>query len=150
MGCPDNSVLLKHCISGIQNALQGGASVPFFHSFQLFEFRIIDIQPLFFTFWPEFQLGNRILFNFLLIIIQSDHNLDQLTQHIHPGDFPTETIHCGYPVADRRKLTVQIFIGLFLILQTAHKTSAYTGYLGRIQGQILFLRHLYGHRRKLR
>ena len=47
-------------------------------------------------------------------------------------------------------MAVQLLVGLLLMLQAAHQSAAYAGNLRRVQGQVLLLGHLDGHRHEIR
>ena len=91
-----------------------------------------------------------MIFPEFFFIVHLYQNLHQLAEHIDAKTpLPSDRPSVDHAVADTRKSAVEILVGLFLILQAAHQSSAHTGDLGRIQRKILLFCHLDGNRRKL-
>ena len=96
----------------------------------------------------EFQLSDRIFTDFFFISHIYDH-FHQLAQYADTLYLTFQSIRSRHAVTHIRQTAVQVFVSFFFIFQTTHQSAAYTGNLGRIQGQILFLCHLDGHRCEL-
>ena len=95
-------------------------------------------------------LGSGYVPHLPLVIVQDHKHADRLPDHVHFHDLALPSIRKLHQVALLRKLGVQVGIGICLILQAAHQTSADAADLLGIQGKILFLRHFDGDRDKIR
>ena len=80
----------------------------------------------------ELQLINLIVADLLFVLVHDHDHLHGLTKDIDTVYLTLQAIVCGHIIAYIRKFTIQVLIGLFLIFQTAHQSSADTGDLGRI------------------
>ena len=96
------------------------------------------------------QLCHTVFHDLLIIIIIRHIDLYSLTEHIYGCNISRYAIIGGNAIPHIGELGIQIFIGVLLMLQAAHQTSAHTGDLRGVQGQTLLLRHLDGYRYKVR
>ena len=72
----------------------------------------------------ETQLIYPVFLDFLFISHIHDH-LYKLTQHINALHFSLKAVLCGHMISYSGKSAVQFLIGLLLMLQAAHQSSAY-------------------------
>ena len=73
----------------------------------------------------EFQFAYREFLNFFLIT-NFYYYLYKLAEYIYTLYIALDSVWSSYRISDSRKSAIQLLIGLLLILQTAHQSSAYT------------------------